>query len=86
MEQTSIIQVASIPNRIVESKNVFSNFKGIEGEIYTIPEMEKQLIIKALKQYGTSITGKEKAAKALSLGIATLYRKIKKYKIMDELF
>lgn len=42
---------------------------------------EKQSIIEALKMFGESVPGKQKAAAYLGIGIATLYRKIKKYNI-----
>lgn len=42
---------------------------------------EKQAIIEALQTYGTSVEGKQKAATHLGIGIATLYRKMKKYNL-----
>ena len=49
--------------------------------ILPLEEMEKDLIRRALKEYGTSVEGKRKAAKALKISLATLYNKIKKYGI-----
>lgn len=49
--------------------------------IIPLAEMEKDLIKKALKEYGTSVEAKRKAAKALKISLATLYNKIKKYGI-----
>jgi len=49
--------------------------------IIPLEEMEKDLIKKALKEYGTSVEAKRKAAKALKISLATLYNKIKKYGI-----
>ena len=43
--------------------------------------MEKEYIRKALSLYGDTQEGKERAADELGIGIATLYRKIKKYSI-----
>ena len=43
--------------------------------------MERRLIKRALEEYGTSVKGKERAAKALNISLATLYNKIKKYDI-----
>ena len=43
--------------------------------------MEKEYIKKALKLYGRSPEGKQKSADELGIGIATLYRKIKKYNL-----
>lgn len=47
----------------------------------SLEEMEKRYIKKALSIYGDTKEGKEKAAEELGIGIATLYRKIKKYGI-----
>ncbi|WP_213950509.1 sigma 54-interacting transcriptional regulator [Tepidanaerobacter syntrophicus] len=46
-----------------------------------IEEMECRMIKKALEEYGSSVKGKQKAAKALKISLATLYNKIKKYNI-----
>ncbi|EGO65413.1 sigma 54-interacting transcriptional regulator [Acetonema longum] len=42
---------------------------------------EKQAITGLLETYGKSVEGKKQAAKALGIGVATLYRKIRKYQI-----
>lgn len=47
----------------------------------SLEDMEKDYIIKALSLYGNTHEGKERAADKLGIGIATLYRKIKKYDI-----
>lgn len=39
------------------------------------------MIKKALEEYGISVEGKQKAAKALKISLATLYNKMKKYEI-----
>ncbi|MCA0386707.1 MAG: helix-turn-helix domain-containing protein [Firmicutes bacterium] len=44
-----------------------------------LEEAERHLIMLALKQYGDSGEGLEKAAVALGISRATLYRKIKLY-------
>lgn len=49
--------------------------------IVPLEEMETDLIKRALKEYGTSVEGKKKAAKALKISLATLYNKIKRYGI-----
>ncbi|QNB46542.1 sigma-54-dependent Fis family transcriptional regulator [Thermanaerosceptrum fracticalcis] len=85
MEQSSIIQISSIPSHILVDFR--GNTAGDSNylDIPTMEEMEKELIVRALKRYGNTAIGKKNAAKALSVGSATLYRKIKKYKITDEL-
>ncbi|MBM6875446.1 helix-turn-helix domain-containing protein, partial [Fusobacterium mortiferum] len=50
-------------------------------EIITLEESEKRLIEKALKIYGSDTNGKNICAEKLGIGIATLYRKIEKYKL-----
>ena len=50
-------------------------------EIRTVEELEKEEIEKAIKKYGNNTQGMKQVAKALDIGIATLYRKVKKYNI-----
>lgn len=52
-----------------------------DTEIITLEESEKRLIAKALQIYGSDTTGKNICAEKLGIGIATLYRKIEKYKL-----
>ena len=55
--------------------------QGIEplssDRIRPLEEIEKYYIEEAVRIYGNSVEGKEKAADALGIGIATLYRKLK---------
>lgn len=53
-------------------------------EIRTVEELEKQEIEKAIKKYGSNTQEMKQVAKALNIGIATLYRKVKKYNISAE--
>ncbi|WP_378953868.1 helix-turn-helix domain-containing protein [Pelosinus sp. sgz500959] len=39
-------------------------------------EVEKEHILNAIKLYGDNTIGKQTAAKALGIGVATLYRKL----------
>ena len=48
-----------------------------------IESMEKELIQQALTNFSTYHDCKQRAAHALGIGIATLYRKIKKYELED---
>jgi PAS domain S-box-containing protein len=48
-------------------------------DIMPIAEIERQMILSALKKFGTTLAGKEKAAKVLGISKATLYRKLKEY-------
>lgn len=53
----------------------------MNNENFTLENVEKELIKRALEKYGTSKVGKNMCAKELGIGIATLYRKIEKYKL-----
>ncbi|WP_343348582.1 helix-turn-helix domain-containing protein [Terrisporobacter petrolearius] len=53
-------------------------------EIRTVEELEKEEIEKAIKKYGNNTQEMKQVAKALNIGIATLYRKVKKYNISAE--
>lgn len=77
METTSYITINSIPQKI---KNTEGN-KSSSMNIISIQEMEKKLIQEALILYGDGVTGKNMAADALKISMATLYRKIKEYKL-----
>ncbi|MCL5290674.1 MAG: PAS domain-containing protein [Bacillota bacterium] len=57
--------------------------KSTSGMINLLPldEMEKIMIQRALEKFGSSLEGKKEAALALRISLATLYNKIKKYKI-----
>ncbi len=53
----------------------------VNDKISSFEELEKKEILKAIKKYGNTTEGMKKTADALNIGIATLYRKIKKYDI-----
>lgn len=63
-----------LPKSIIEEDNNIILSLSLEN-------MEKEYIKKAFKLYGTSPEGKQKSADELGIGIATLYRKIKKYNL-----
>jgi len=50
-------------------------------EAGSLEDIERETIIEALKRFGHSYTGKCRAAQALGINVATLYRKIRKYGI-----
>lgn len=54
-----------------------------EEETFKLDLLERRTIVRCLKRYGTTVEGKKKAAKALGIGIATLYRKMARYGIKD---
>ena len=51
---------------------------------YKLDELYKEEIEKAIKKYGNNTQEMKQVAKALDIGIATLYRKVKKYNIKTE--
>lgn len=50
-------------------------------EVKTMDDLEKEAIENAIKKYGTTTEEMKKVAQALNIGIATLYRKVKRYNI-----
>ena len=52
-----------------------------KAEIKTVEQLEKEEIEKAINKYGTNTQEMKQVAEALNIGIATLYRKVKKYNI-----
>jgi len=77
METTSYITINSIP---LKTRNSHGE-KLCYEKIMSIEKMEKKLIEEALILYGNSMTGKHMSANVLGIGLATLYRKMKKYKL-----
>ncbi|NLY44704.1 MAG: sigma 54-interacting transcriptional regulator [Tissierella sp.] len=74
-ENNGIVTLSHLPKSILKNENEI----GITS--LSLETMEKEYIKKALSLFGDSQEGKEKAASELGIGIATLYRKIKKYAI-----
>lgn len=54
---------------------------GKDIEVMPIDQMEQMLIKKALSVFGTSAEGKWRAARSLNISLATLYNKLKKYRL-----
>ena len=50
-----------------------------DGPVIALPDLEKEMVGKALSQFGSSLEGKKKAAAALKISLRTLYNKINKY-------
>lgn len=81
-DERGIITKEMLPDNLIESEaeEVENKFQVLDGAS-TIAEAEKILIENAIIKFGTDTSGKKKAAKALGIGIATLYRKLEKYNI-----
>ena len=48
---------------------------------FNLEKVERETIFRCYKTFGAGVQGKERAAKALGIGIATLYRKLARYNI-----
>ncbi len=83
-DERGVIDKTMLPENLLDSNSNKREHKSalIENhEIITIADMEKRLIENSLKIYGKSTEGKKKVANTLGIGVATLYRKLEKYKI-----
>jgi transcriptional regulator with PAS, ATPase and Fis domain len=76
---SSVIKCMDLPKRLKVSESTLENKKDVG--IVPIKELEKNEILKALEYFGHSKQSITKAAEALELSRATLYRKLKEYKI-----
>lgn len=70
-----IITTKDLPKNILEKEQ-------IEKDNLNINQQVKRLIMSALNIYGNSTVGKKRAAEALGISIATLYRKMNEFNIL----
>ena len=82
IETSDRVTISHIPDRIRKVVETAKNAT-TEDALITIGELERQAILGALYRYGRSAEGKERAAKALGISKATLYRKLKEYGKQD---
>ncbi|HAZ37971.1 MAG TPA: AAA family ATPase [Clostridiaceae bacterium] len=75
-DDNGILSANTIPNRIIHSLNDKENK---EADL-NLELLEKRNIEKALELYGKTTAGKKIAAEKLGISLATLYRKLEKYK------
>ncbi|WP_330399490.1 sigma-54 interaction domain-containing protein [Lachnoclostridium edouardi] len=66
-------------NEARENKAFLNVEEHEDGLIIPMKELEKQAIWAALNKFGRDTEGKKKAAKALGIGLATLYRKLENF-------
>lgn len=89
MEDDGILDLKTLPENVIgrnaeksretDNENKIGKETGIavtEMNVKSLRELEVAEIRKALKIYGSGTEGKRKAAKALGIGLATLYRKL----------
>lgn len=80
LEENPLISLGSLPSGLrEETKKKTRNGIAGNGRLLPLDQLEKEAIITALEQYGWSDEGKTKAARALGISRATIYRKIQKY-------
>lgn len=79
MTNDSIIKLNDLPSRLLNKKIL--KIEEVNPQITPIKELEKQEIIKALKQFRGIKNNKEIICKKLKISRASLYRKIKEYEI-----
>lgn len=87
LEESPYITLSSLPARIREDdgRRTVLEATGLSLErIPTLEEIEKAAIEQALERYGWSEEGKKKAAKALGISRATIYRKLQKYGLCNK--
>lgn len=75
--KNNIITIKDLPRSILEEGK-------IEKDQLNIEKKTRELIISALKVFGYSTLGKKRAAKALGISIATLYRKMNEFNIIQD--
>ncbi|WP_053956131.1 sigma-54 interaction domain-containing protein [Inediibacterium massiliense] len=78
MCSNKIVAEIDLPYRLKSQNHVFEK---VEDRIIPIEELERKEIQKALKYFGKDKQSITKAAKALGMSRATLYRKLKLYEI-----
>jgi len=77
MMEDGVVDNNSLPNNIRNSSDNKDNIRNDKQKgIRTIKELEQHEIKRAIEYYGNTADGKIYAAKALGIGIATLYRKL----------
>jgi len=87
LEEGPLILPESLPPRLrrgMQSLSLPVNpVKANEEEVKPLEQLEKEAIRRALEIYGWSDEGKKRAAAALGISRATIYRKISKYRLGD---
>lgn len=79
MEEDGILDRRTLPDHLMgapETNILRQESAPVAERISTLKSLEEQEIQKALKLFGDDTEGKKKAAKALGISLATLYRKL----------
>jgi len=75
VDDLGILSQETLPRNVLEYASYIE--KVSNGSSRTLREVEKEHILNVIKLYGDTTKGKQRAAKQLGIGIATLYRKLK---------
>lgn len=78
MMEDGVLDDQTLPRNIDEPVHTQSSHN---GQVRSLKEVERQEISNALHRYPPSTQSKERIAKELGIGIATLYRKMKEYNL-----
>ena len=82
MPAGGVIDDSLLPPRVLETPTECACGRCVsKSPVLPLKEVEKQVIIEAVKRFGSDTKGKRTAASALGIGVATLYRKIREYGI-----
>ena len=77
-EDKASLEFSALPQSIQNKLNSF----GGPGQ-FNLERIERETILSALNLFGNSAESKKRVAEELGIGKATLYRKLKKYKIQE---
>lgn len=83
MSDNYIINCYNLPNKIKNYTKISVCTCSTNNKIYSLEELEKNEIKKAIKLYGISTEGIKTICDKLGISRATFYRKIKKYNIIS---
>ncbi len=84
LEESPLIMPESLPPRVRAGKEKNRSMPVNSLEIKPLEQLEREAIQQALELYGWSEEGKIRAAAALGISRATIYRKISKYKLGED--
>lgn len=77
LTEQSTLDEECLPARLRQTESVLFE------DSFDLEAIERETIRRCMQKFGTSVMGKEKAAKALGIGLATLYRKLGRYGLAD---
>jgi transcriptional regulator with PAS, ATPase and Fis domain len=83
LEEGELIDLGSLPRSVQEGSSRMTAVPSREGRWLTLEQLEREAIISALDHFGWNEKGKIKAARALGISRATIYRKIAKYNLFS---